>query len=61
MGIDLPLTGHADPQGIQGHAEAQFQLGTMFFHGEGVPANNVAYKVFTRFSAGWASYLPDCR
>jgi TPR repeat protein len=36
---------------LQGHAQAQFQLGTMFYKGEGVPANNVQAYIVLKMAA----------
>src|SRR5690606_4438708 len=36
---------------LQGHALAQHRLGTMFFRGEGVPANNVQAYILLKMSA----------
>ena len=36
---------------LQGHAMAQFQLGTMFFKGEGVPANNIQAYIVLKMAA----------
>ena len=35
----------------QGHAQAQYHLGTMFFRGEGVPANNVQAYIVLKMAA----------
>ena len=36
---------------LQGHAEAQYRLGAMFFHGEGVKANNVQAYILLKMAA----------
>ncbi|MFO6380855.1 SEL1-like repeat protein, partial [Pseudomonas aeruginosa] len=36
---------------LQGHAQAQYHLGTMFFRGEGVPANNVQAYIVLKMAA----------
>lgn len=36
---------------LQGHAMAQFKLGTMFFKGEGVPANNIQAYIVLKMAA----------
>ena len=36
---------------LQGHAQAQFKLGTMFFHGEGVQANNIQAYIVLKMAA----------
>ncbi|NOL95652.1 sel1 repeat family protein, partial [Klebsiella pneumoniae] len=36
---------------LQGHADAQYRLGAMFFHGEGVKANNVQAYILRKMAA----------
>ena len=36
---------------LQGHADAQYRLGAMFFHGEGVKANNVQAYILLKMAA----------
>ena len=49
-----------DALGLQGHADAQYRLGAMFFHGEGVKANNVqAYIVLKMASVNGSDEAMD--
>jgi TPR repeat protein len=36
---------------LQGHAQSQYRLGSMFFHGEGVKANNVQAYILLKMAA----------
>jgi hypothetical protein len=49
---DLPQALHwFEQSSLQGNAQAQLRLGNMFFHGEGVPANNVQAYIVLKMAA----------